>query len=50
MASCLLAAFGPDEPSEDVGPEARAYVGALRLLEALEDLRLIRMVLTKPAP
>jgi hypothetical protein len=42
---CLLAALG-HEPSESDNDEARAYAGALLLLEGLNELRNIRRSLS----
>jgi hypothetical protein len=43
----VLAALGRDE-IEEVDGEARAYVGALLFLEAVDELRKIRRLLTAP--
>jgi hypothetical protein len=44
----LLAAFGVAESELD-GQAARQYVGAILLLEAFADLRMLRKALTKKA-
>lgn len=43
----MLAAFGREDDRTDA-TEVRAYVGALLLLEGLEELRNIRRLLTPP--
>ncbi len=44
-AECALAAFGR-EPTDDDDSDARAYVGAILLIEALAELNVIRRMLT----
>lgn len=45
-ATCLLAALGNDEHEDDT-EHARAFTGAVFLAEALQDLHVIRLSLTK---
>lgn len=46
-AACLLTALGYEE-SEGDHEHARAYVGALMIIEFMQDLRIIRKALVVP--
>jgi hypothetical protein len=47
-AQCLLAALGTRVSGEGL-ETARAYVGALYLLEAMAELKALRKAMTRPA-
>lgn len=44
-AACLLAAFGAEDFESDAA-EARAYVGAILVAEAVHELKNVRRLLT----